>query len=58
MDILITGGNGLLGRHLIPALQDRGDAVRVLALARRGHELARASAGSPSSAATSASRTR
>ena len=32
MDILITGGNGLLGRHLIPALQDRGDSVRVLAL--------------------------
>ena len=32
MDILITGGNGLLGRHLIPALQDRGDTVRVLAL--------------------------
>jgi nucleoside-diphosphate-sugar epimerase len=32
MEILITGGNGLLGRHLIPALQERGDAVRVLAL--------------------------
>ena len=32
MDILITGGNGLLGRHLITALQDRGDSVRVLAL--------------------------
>jgi nucleoside-diphosphate-sugar epimerase len=32
MDILITGGNGLLGRHLIPALQERGDSVRVLVL--------------------------
>jgi 2-alkyl-3-oxoalkanoate reductase len=32
MDILITGGNGLLGRHLVAALQQRGDTVRVLAL--------------------------
>ena len=32
MEILITGGNGLLGRHLVPDLQDRGDVVRVLAL--------------------------
>jgi len=32
MDILITGGNGLLGRHLVAALQERGDRVRVLAL--------------------------
>ena len=32
MDILITGGNGLLGHHLITALQERGDNVRVLAL--------------------------
>lgn len=32
MDILMTGGNGLLGRHLIPALEARGDIVRVLVL--------------------------
>jgi nucleoside-diphosphate-sugar epimerase len=32
MDVLITGGNGLLGRNLVAALQDRGDNVRVLAL--------------------------
>ena len=30
MEILITGGNGFVGRHLIPALQERGDSVRVL----------------------------
>ena len=32
MDILITGGNGLLGRHLVAALQARGVSLRVLAL--------------------------
>jgi nucleoside-diphosphate-sugar epimerase len=32
VDILITGGNGLLGRHLIPALQDAGHSPRVLVL--------------------------
>jgi nucleoside-diphosphate-sugar epimerase len=32
MDILITGGNGLLGHHVVSALQERGDSVRVLAL--------------------------
>ena len=32
MHILITGGNGLLGRHLIPALADNGHTARVLVL--------------------------
>ena len=32
MNILITGGNGFLGRHLIASLQERGDTVRILAL--------------------------
>jgi nucleoside-diphosphate-sugar epimerase len=32
VEILITGGNGLLGRHLVSALQDRGDSLRVLVL--------------------------
>jgi nucleoside-diphosphate-sugar epimerase len=31
-EILITGGNGFVGRHLVSALQTRGDSVRVLAL--------------------------
>jgi nucleoside-diphosphate-sugar epimerase len=31
-EILITGGNGFVGRHLVSALQARGDSVRVLAL--------------------------
>jgi nucleoside-diphosphate-sugar epimerase len=32
IEILVTGGNGFVGRHVVSALQDRGDTVRVLAL--------------------------
>jgi nucleoside-diphosphate-sugar epimerase len=32
MEILVTGGNGFVGRHVVSALRDRGDEVRVLAL--------------------------
>jgi nucleoside-diphosphate-sugar epimerase len=32
VEVLITGGNGLLGRYLVPVLLERGDRVRVLAL--------------------------
>jgi nucleoside-diphosphate-sugar epimerase len=32
MKVLVTGGNGFMGRHLVEALRQRGDDVRVLAL--------------------------
>jgi nucleoside-diphosphate-sugar epimerase len=32
MKILVTGANGLLGRHLVMALQERGERVRALVL--------------------------
>lgn len=32
MDVLVTGGNGFVGRHLVDALCARGDVARVLAL--------------------------
>ena len=34
--ILVTGGTGTLGRHVVPLLQDGGSKVRVLS--RHGHE--------------------
>ncbi|HMF52669.1 MAG TPA: NAD-dependent epimerase/dehydratase family protein, partial [Candidatus Saccharimonadales bacterium] len=33
LDILVTGGTGYVGRHLIPRLVARGHRVRVLARA-------------------------
>jgi len=31
-EVLVTGGNGFVGRHAVMALRDRGEEVRVLAL--------------------------
>ena len=46
MKVLITGGNGFIGKHLVAALQQRGDSVRVLALAHEDtSELERAGVG-------------
>ena len=36
MEILVTGANGLLGRHLVAALQERGERVRALVLPTEG----------------------
>src|SRR5919198_1414530 len=32
MEVLVTGGNGFVGHHVVEALLDRGDRARVLAL--------------------------
>ena len=31
-EILVSGGNGFVGRHVVLALRERGETVRVLAL--------------------------
>ena len=51
--ILLTGGNGFVGRHVVSALQERGDRVRVLALPGENAAGSR-SAASPSTTAISA----
>ena len=38
MNILITGGNGFVGRHLVEALHARGDSIRVLTSSNRNTE--------------------
>ncbi len=35
MNILITGGNGFVGRHLIEVLQEHGESIRVLTTSTR-----------------------
>jgi nucleoside-diphosphate-sugar epimerase len=32
MNVFVTGGNGFVGQHVVQALLERGDRVRVLAL--------------------------
>ena len=39
MKIALTGGTGLLGKHLLPALRSRGHTVRVLVRPRPGRTL-------------------
>ena len=47
MKVFVTGGTGLVGRHVIAALRSRGDAVRALARSERtATELARVGAES------------
>ncbi len=52
-EILVTGGNGFVGRHLIGALHERGDRVRALVLPGEDARWLR-TRGRRSSAATSA----
>jgi dihydroflavonol-4-reductase len=39
---LVTGGSGFIGRHLVQALRERGDEVRILDIRPWGHELGNA----------------
>ncbi len=43
MNVLVTGASGFLGRHLVPALMQRGDRVRVLVRSPERGEPLRAS---------------